>query len=382
VIEREDNTREQNEFKKEINHLQAKMQTCTDTGIQAAFANAKNRLQDLRTRATTLDKKVEKYHKHVKQFKVCRKAVQSQEENLKPGECLVYRDFVNQHTCSGNKMINLVLVCIWKEESGDKFMLKLNHFCSDVNSSSSDPYYVADVFDFHLHEKDQHHSGFLSSFHTIYISGDHGSHFSSIATMYNESRMKFKYSSRPKIHVLSLCSYHCYNLCDGAGVESKRQAKDVANEKAGRGPTTSTEYTVLVNDGAYRNSRAVDFTSINRSKDIFLNVKDPKKNKKSSMRLRNRCEVVFEWKVEGGGTESKEGIILCRDVMPDPDTEESGEPFEVFDLMERPTGETMCVPCSKTAQRPLFHLTSNTCTQSRAPLGKSKQFREANLKQQ
>ena len=50
---------------------------------------------------------------HREQFQVQRAAVQKIEKELKPGEVLVYKDFVNQHIHGGSesKCNNLVLVC-------------------------------------------------------------------------------------------------------------------------------------------------------------------------------------------------------------------------------------------------------------------------------
>ena len=66
-------------------------------------------------------------------------------------------------------------------------------------------------------------AGFFAPFHTLYVSGDHGPHFHSAKTMYNESSFFAKYGK--KMVNMFLCSYHAYNRCDSAGVESKRIAK-------------------------------------------------------------------------------------------------------------------------------------------------------------
>ena len=94
-------------------------------------------------------------------------------DNLGPEECLVYRDFVNQHSWYDNtKVCNLILVVIWKED-GVLRSMKLNNFCSDEDSCSTDPFYVRDVFDFHMKPKSVllGHTGLLNRFKKIYISG-------------------------------------------------------------------------------------------------------------------------------------------------------------------------------------------------------------------
>jgi hypothetical protein len=73
------------------------------------------------------------------------------EKRLKPGECILYRDFVNQYNSDGKKVNNLVLVVMWRDKVGDPLNVKkLSNLCSDAESRSCDAYYVADVMAFHL----------------------------------------------------------------------------------------------------------------------------------------------------------------------------------------------------------------------------------------
>jgi hypothetical protein len=63
-----------------------------------------------------LQKKVATYKKHLEQYETSRIEVNKIMENLGPDECLVYRDFVNQHSWYDNqKVCNLILVVRWKE---------------------------------------------------------------------------------------------------------------------------------------------------------------------------------------------------------------------------------------------------------------------------
>ena len=84
---------------------------------------------------------------------------------------------------------------------------------------------MADVFEFHFQPNG---SGLFENFDTIYISGDHGPHFSSVYTIFNESRMMKQYKKR--FHIISLCSYHCYNSCDAGGAETKTAARQLTKE--------------------------------------------------------------------------------------------------------------------------------------------------------
>jgi hypothetical protein len=134
---------------------------------------AKSELRQVSQKVLELTKEVATYHKHLAQYETSRAEVEKIMENLGPDECLVYRDFVNQHSWYDNrKVCNLILVVIWKE-NGVLRSMKLNNFCSDEDTCSTDPYYVRDVFDFHMKPKSvQHgHTGLLSRFKKIYISG-------------------------------------------------------------------------------------------------------------------------------------------------------------------------------------------------------------------
>jgi hypothetical protein len=120
-----------------------------------------------------LTKQVATYHKHLAQYETSRAEVERIMDTLGPDQCLVFRDFVNQHSWFDNrKVCNLILVLIWNENNVLRSM-KLNNFCSDEDTGSTDPYYVRDVFDFHMKPKsvEKGHTGLLSRFKKIYISG-------------------------------------------------------------------------------------------------------------------------------------------------------------------------------------------------------------------
>jgi hypothetical protein len=164
------------------------------------------------------------YERHLEQYEVCRKVIKKIECNLKPGEAVLYRDFVAQYMTGGGKLSNLVFVVLWHDGNKvGKFtqVMKFNHFCADKDTRSQDAYYMADVWKWFLGGK-QGSSQFLrrEQIHTLYVSGDHGPHFSSIQTMWLESLFFDRYGIL--LHSFFLCSYHAFNRCDGAGVESKK----------------------------------------------------------------------------------------------------------------------------------------------------------------
>ena len=78
---------------------------------------------------------------------------------------------------------------------------------------SADAYYVADVYDFYFNDKlpKDHCCVFFRALKItrIYLSGDHGGHFSASATMYRESLFERLYNI--ELFTMFLCSYHAYN---------------------------------------------------------------------------------------------------------------------------------------------------------------------------
>lgn len=89
------------------------------------------------------------------------------EDDLKPRECVVYRDFVSQYLFGaellGQKMNNLQLVLVWRDEAGSLTSLKVANFCGDKHSNAHDAYFTADVFNFHLGTpKDEGEKDFFS----------------------------------------------------------------------------------------------------------------------------------------------------------------------------------------------------------------------------
>jgi hypothetical protein len=76
-----------------------------------------------------LDQEIDKYDEHLKQYEVCRKALDDLAVNLKPGQCIIYRDFVNQYTSDGKKMGNLQLVLLYRLIPGTNLLqLKVYNF--------------------------------------------------------------------------------------------------------------------------------------------------------------------------------------------------------------------------------------------------------------
>jgi hypothetical protein len=190
------------------------------------------RLLELAVEIKHLRQKVKMYELHLQQFDKCRAAVKEAEENIVPGRMVMYRDFVNQHNANGGKVNSLVLVLLYRETIGGPLCkVALHNICTDAQSQACDAWYVKDVMDHHLSERSNACDGLIAKqkaaaaaagFEGLYITvaGDHGPHFCSKNTFYNNTLFKTMYGV-----VLTdcfLCSYHAFNVCDAAGCVSKR----------------------------------------------------------------------------------------------------------------------------------------------------------------
>ena len=299
------------------------------------------------------------YVRHLEQYASCRSVVKQIESNLKPGEAVLYRDFVAQYMTGGSKLSNLVFVILWHSQAGGvhkyEHVMKFNHFCGDKTTRKQDAYYMADVWKWFLGDKGDG-STFLerNNIHTLFVSGDHGPHFSSIQTMYNESTFYQTYGVR--LHCYFLCSYHCYNRCDAAGVESKRLHQDLV--KMRKAIALAADVADTLNKSELHNSVGVPFDQIDRGDKVF----DVPLAKDTDLDLRGKCEVKYEWIDETGNLRREPGVILCRDV---PAVSGEGEKYQVFDLRKTPPGGPLCKLCSYDSQRPIWHQRQDECTKSR-----------------
>jgi hypothetical protein len=299
---------------------------------------------------------VQKYTTHLKQYECCRAVIKKIEENLKVGECVMYRDFVAAYNCEGKKVQNLVLVVLYRDApNGPLKTFKFNNLCDDKRTRSADPAYVADVFEFYFGKNvdPKYNCDFFrrNKITRVYVSGDHGTHFSSIQTMFNESRFKEEYGI--ELIAFFLCSYHAYNRCDGAGVETKRIS--IQSSRGRISLRSGAEIAQSLNDSNYDNSIAFDLVVISRPRDFF-----PKLVKHEYLDLRRMCEVKHNFVNEHGHTSSEIGVILCR-LVPFAPGETGGCKYEVYDLHEEPPNGALCRPCSKEKQYPVRHSEGNPC---------------------
>ena len=185
----------------------------------------------LRQKISKLEKAVEHARIHFIHYESA--LVKGIEYSLKPGQVLIYRDFVNQYSETGKKINNLIFVVIRPSPDGCGNIIDyVNNFAQARCTSS-----------FHATlDKLCQRADLLPPGTELYISGDHGPHFWSWDTLMWQSTIFEKH--KIKVEIVGLCSYHAYNRCDTHGAMIKKAAY-MASTKGG-GPVTSAEFRALV----------------------------------------------------------------------------------------------------------------------------------------
>ena len=284
------------------------------------------------------------YRIHLTQLETCRAQVKKAEENLIPGVAMVIRDFVNHHDHGGKHVKCLHWVLMWRDKEGGPIIrLKLRHYCSDPKSMSTDSYFQADVADFHLDGLNAHCPGLFRKFHTIIFVGDHGPHFASHDTMYNESTLLRRFGKH--IIIMFLTSYHAYSRADASGAEdSTALRRDLRCGMARFGSAAMTEMTNSSHD---RSSWAYDFPAINRNKGVFPADKDFK-HKSRAKWIKKWCEVKF---THPALEEAYDGVVQYRIVPGQGD-------WQWTDLVanRREPDQMLCDSCSTKAQKMVLHV--------------------------
>jgi hypothetical protein len=246
-------------------------------------------------------KQADAFTLHTQQLEHGRAETKRIENALKPGECLVIRDFVNHHDHSGSHVKCLHWVVMWRDEiDGPIKILKLRHYCSDKESMMTDSFYTADVMDFHFDKASKFNPGIFDKFTRVYFVGDHGPHFASCGTMFNESKSFYKYGK--EIVLKFYTSYHAFGRADAAGAQDSIMLRqDKRNNFPRHGAEAMTAMTNSSNDVA---SWAYNFKNINRDENLF-----PKGVEAKGKHLKKWSEVSFEYE---GREESTVGVCKYR----------------------------------------------------------------------
>ena len=101
----------------------------------------------------------------------------------------------------GQKVKNLVLVKLTRNDRNTLDVVKLHNFCTD-SKSGCDAFYVADVFDHHLKPEAQGGSGEFDNIDHITLCGDHSTKVASSKTTLNVSIANFSVHIMPIIVVM------------------------------------------------------------------------------------------------------------------------------------------------------------------------------------
>ena len=203
-----------------------------------------------------LRKKVNNYRLHEEQLRTARAEANKKRDAMVPGEVGVTRDFVNHHDHAGAHVKCLHFVLQWREEEDEPLrLLKLRTYCSDAKTCSTDSYFVADAMDMHFQP-----GGHFDRFKRVYFFGDHGPHFASAATLFNESTAYRRYGK--EIYNLFFASYHAFGRADGAGAEDKRSAREDLKNSIPRFGASS--YAAMTNASNDPLSMAYELKQINR----------------------------------------------------------------------------------------------------------------------
>ena len=288
---------------------------------------------------TDLMKKEASYTLHKEQLATGRAAVKKLEEDLKPGEAIVVRDYVNHHDHSGKHVKCLHWVLMWRNEGSTRLEhLKLRHYCSEKNSMMTDAYYTADVMDFHFKPKGPKNPGLFDQFEKVYFVGDHGPHFACADTVYNESRSFDVYGKH--VVLMFFTSYHAFGRADGAGAEDSTSARQ--DGKDGIQRLGAASYTAMTNESNDQRSWGYHMAQVNRNVDFF-----PKGVQAKNKHVRKWMEIKFEFP---GSCKDTVGICLYRLVTG------VGE-WRWCDMLQgsREPGAELCEGCSTKEQSLQYH---------------------------
>ena len=293
-------------------------------------------------RIRELDLKCNEFAVHKKQLAEQRKDVTKRTEDLKPGQVIVIRDFVNHYDHSGGQVKCLIFVLLFKLPHGGPLeVIKLRNYCDDKRSASTDAYFVADCVKFHLSPKSPHNPGWFDDFKEIIWVGDHGPHFSSSQTWYDESNAWHIYGK--EVTDLFLPNYHAFSRADGAGAEDVMSSR--RDFKKGIRRIGAKDYTEMTNASKDIRSFAYAFEEINRGKSVF----PPEKEMNPPPYIKKICEVMYNYE---GRRQETAGVILYKLVVTD-------LTWQWHDLRSggRDQEHCLCNRCSTEEQKLVYHYT-------------------------
>ena len=257
-----------------------------------------------------LQKKVLKLEKHKEQLGHCREYVAELKERVRldPSRALMFRDFVSWYSANGEKIIDLVFVLYRADSNGELVRTDIHNIYWGKDGGQT-CYFYRDAL-LHLLTN----TSFLQSITKLYISGDHGPAFSGRESVYFESTVHAlteKLQNREAgltLVAAFLTSYHCPNVCDGAGALAKAMhtrhwlengivAEQTELQRGEHLCKMLNGLTGQPTDFA-RNIVAYHFKTIDQGDKVFVGCNGvPRlgKNKNTLPNLRDRCVIKYRY---------------------------------------------------------------------------------------
>ena len=191
-----------------------------------------------------LEKRIKFLQQHMKWREQNRAFVNMLEDALKPlAECVLYLDFAKYYNTSGAKVKDLIIVVVWRNEDGDMVRSYIDNFFMGASKASC----THDILERLLSDP----TCILSSFQTIYITGDTGNGFRSYESLYFFSCAVSKFKKKIALHFL--CPRHAFSLCDAHGGNVGSHVEDIKHSSS---LYTAEQYCAVVQEAGLKNTTA------------------------------------------------------------------------------------------------------------------------------
>lgn len=181
----------------------------------------------LERQLTKIVKRLDMIPEHKKKMEFQRKTYTDLRNSLQPDQCILVMDFVSWYfpkdptdAVAGSKNNDLVITIEFRED-GNLKRHYLDFPCHQKGSSEHDHYFFAQVLYFLYTKTSQLIVNGQPRWKRIYRVSDNGSPFKSYAALFVESYLAMKFSV--DYHVIALCPYHAYSICDAHGSQIKRK---------------------------------------------------------------------------------------------------------------------------------------------------------------
>lgn len=297
---------------------------------------------------------------HKKRMKIQRKFYKDLRDSLADDQCILVMDFVSWYfpkdptgTTSGTKCNDLVITLEFREQGN----LRRKYFdfpCHNHASNEHDHFFFAQALLFLFTKTTHLIVNNTARWHRIYRVSDNGGPFKSYASLFVESFMAMRFGV--EYHVVALCPYHAYSICDSHGSQIKRKLNK--HELAGSYPyednSLKSVLESLKNTYCYP-QHSIDRTYVN---DNIYDLIDGHNRLKNFGGIRRVGYIRYA----PGDMANKNtwGHIFTRDLCGEPDNwpwdvpEGHAKPSETFRTMNSWSTESVCERCSSLKEQPVF----------------------------